>query len=411
MNRYRSRFEKTKNFVSKPFSKKSFSKGSYSRKFSRMPMKSVIKKDMYIKKAKEIESEPPYVPSFLFKDLNLNSVLKNNILNKGFLSPTPIQDKALNYVLEGHDLLGIANTGTGKTAVFLIPLIEKVIKDNSQKVLIITPTRELSEQIKKELLALTRDLRIFSVECIGGDNIFKQIQQLRRGVNFIIGTPGRLKDLKERGEIKLNQINNLVLDEVDRMLDMGFVDEIKAIIKDLPEKRQSLFFSATINKKVESLINFILKNNFKKVSASTGLTAESIEQDIIEYTDNIDKINKLESLLKQKPSIKALIFANTKRGVERLDNQLFNKGFKVTSIHGDKRQNYRRKALDSFKTGRTPILIATDVAARGLDISGVTHVINYDEPNSYDDYIHRIGRTGRANQKGNALTFVSKYHV
>lgn len=365
-----------------------------------------IKESLYIKKAEPQIESASYTPSFGFNELSVNEQLKRNILQKGFKSPTPIQDQSIHHILDGKDILGIANTGTGKTGAFLIPLIEKIINNRNQKTLIITPTRELAEQINNEFFTLTKGMRLFSVECTGGNSIFRQINNIRRGYNFLIGTPGRLMDLHERGVIEFPQIGNIVLDEVDRMLDMGFIEPINQIISQLPENKQTLFFSATMNKKVEGLIGAIMRKEYIKVSVKTADTAKNIDQDVIKFKSVEEKIVLLEQILNKESVSKTLIFVNTKRYADKLDNMLYQKGFRVTAIHGDKRQRERSRSIDKFKKGEANILVATDVAARGLDISNVSHVINYDEPNSYDDYVHRIGRTGRANKTGVALTFV-----
>ncbi len=369
---------------------------------------SKIDESKLIQKAMPIEAQTPYKPRISFSELEIDSVLKRNIKSKGFTIPTPIQDQAIPHILQGKDLLGIANTGTGKTAAFLIPLIQKVIKDRNKKVLIITPTRELAEQINDELYLLTKDLRIFSVECIGGSNIQFQIKNIRRGFQFIVGTPGRLKDLLERRVYNLSEFSTVVLDEVDRMLDMGFVDEIKFLISLLPAERQSLFFSATVDFKVEKIMKMILKPDYVRVYVKTGETAQNVNQDIVRVTGREDKIAKLESLLKDEKFNKVLVFVNTKAEVDRLNDHLRDIGLRVESIHGDRRQRERKRAIENFKGGKAKVLIATDVAARGLDISNVTHVINYDMPIDYEAYVHRIGRTGRANKMGEALTFVGR---
>lgn len=363
---------------------------------------------MFIKKAVSTAEEVKYVPKLIFQELDISPILKKNIEEKKFDVATPIQDQAISHILNGKDLLGIADTGTGKTAAFLIPLADKVTKNRSSRVLIITPTRELADQINQDLKTLTRGMKIFSVECIGGNNIRNQIFNLRRGYSFVIGTPGRLKDLSNRKVLDLSSFNTVVLDEVDRMLDMGFVNEIKHLISFLPTSRQSLCFSATVDKKVEEIIDMIAKKDRVKISVKTGETAKNVEQDIIRVDGREGKILKLEELLNSEGFEKVLVFANTKREVDRLDKHLYQKGYKVESIHGERRQNERKRAIDSFKTGRSKVLIATDVAARGLDINNVTHVINYDIPMTYEDYIHRVGRTGRANKKGMALTFVER---
>lgn len=368
---------------------------------------------MFIKKVEELDSaiKKVYTPNFLFKDLEVNNQLKQNILIKKYIEPTEIQSETILHILQGKDLLGIANTGTGKTAAFLIPLIDKVYKNKNSKVLIITPTRELAEQIKDELYLLSKSMGIYSVLCIGGAKISMQIYNLRRGYNFVIGTPGRIKDLFNKKVLNLGGFNTIVLDEVDRMLDMGFVHEIKHIISFLPSEKHSLCFSATVDKKVEEIIKTLLKENFIKISVKTGETARNIEQDIVRVNNRQDKLNKLAEYLNSNLYEKVLVFANTKREVDTIEKNLYGKGIRVESIHGDKRQNERKRALSNFKIGKAKALIATDVAARGLDISNISHVINYDIPLNYEDYIHRVGRTGRADKKGKALTFVENKKV
>ncbi|MFZ6022212.1 MAG: DEAD/DEAH box helicase [Patescibacteria group bacterium] len=365
-----------------------------------------IEERKFINKAQAIELEAPYKHSFTYAELPINATLKNNIAQKGFNAPTPIQDQAIPHILAGKDILGIANTGTGKTAAFLIPLIEKVAKNPLEKVLIITPTRELAEQIADELYLLTWDLRMSGAMCIGGANISSQISQLRRGPQFVVGTPGRLKDLIDRKVLSLSSFGSIVLDEVDRMLDMGFINDIKFLIGFLPKEKQSLFFSATMDRRIEEIINMILKPDHVKVSVKKGETAAHIDQDVIRVGTREEKIAKLEELLRKDAFERVLVFINMKWHVEKLEQYLQKKGFKVDSIHGDKRQSQRSRAIENFKSGRVNVLLATDVAARGLDIDNITHVINFDVPNSYEDYVHRIGRTGRANKKGTALTFV-----
>ena len=359
----------------------------------------------YIRKPTEKVSQEEYVPKNSFSELNINDQLKKNILSRGYVKPTPIQDLAIPVILEGKDLLGIANTGTGKTAAFLIPLIDKILKNKNEKVLIMAPTRELALQIADEVRAFSKFLNIYSATCIGGSSIRVQIFALQKRPNFVIGTPGRLKDLINRRCLNLSGFTNVVLDEVDRMLDMGFINDMKYLISLLPLKRQSLFFSATVSKEADSLIKEFLKNQIK-ISVKSGDTPCNVEQDIVKVKDKSKKIESLHDLLINEEFKKVLIFGRTKRGVEKLSNTLRERGFKVGAIHGDKSQSKREQVLHSFKTNQIQTLVATDVAARGLDIADITHVINYDLPASYDDYIHRIGRTGRANKTGKALTFV-----
>jgi len=330
--------------------------------------------------------------------------LKANITAHHYVTPTPIQDKAIPEALRGADVVGVANTGTGKTAAFLIPLINKMLLDRREKALIVAPTRELAIQIDEELKGFARGLNIYSAVCVGGASIGKQISDLRRNPNFIVGTPGRIQDLMERKLIDLSKVSSVVLDEADRMLDMGFIVPVRMMLAAMPAKRHSLFFTATLSREVDALVATFLSNPVK-ISVKTGDTAETVDQDIVRLGGK-DKLEVLHDLLIQKDFNKVLIFGRTKHGVERLSKDLTKRGFKVESIHGNKNHAKRQKALELFKRDHIQALIATDVAARGLDISGVSHVINYDIPSTYEDYIHRIGRTGRAGSAGKALTFV-----
>lgn len=354
-----------------------------------------------------VSAEPvkEYVPQNLFADFALDESLKKNVARKGYTKPTPIQDQSIPLILEGKDLVGIANTGTGKTAAFLLPLLHKVLKNRSEKVLILAPTRELAQQIKEEFIMFASGLGLTAALCIGGANIMTQIKDLRRNVNFIIGTPGRIKDLIQRRVLNLSICHNVVLDEADRMLDMGFIPDIRLIFSNIPQVRQTLFFSATLPREVEGMINDFLKNP-ERISVKVRDTAATIHQDVIRIEGGRQRVDVLEDLLVQKEFQKVLVFGRTKHGVEKLSKYLNSKGFKAASIHGNKTQNRRQAALNDFKANRVQVLIATDVAARGLDIADVSHVINYDLPATYDDYIHRIGRTGRADKAGIALTFV-----
>ncbi|MCX6725798.1 MAG: DEAD/DEAH box helicase [Candidatus Shapirobacteria bacterium] len=343
--------------------------------------------------------------SHSFADFKIADQLKRNIIEKGYKTPTPIQDQAIPAVIEGRDLIGIANTGTGKTAVFLIPLINKVLKDRKQKVLIITPTRELAAQIRDEFFAFAKGLNIYSVLCIGGTNLSRQKDDLRKNPNFIIGTPGRIQDLLRSKNLNFFNFGSVVLDEADHMVDIGFINDIRYIISLLPQNRQSLFFSATIDGKVREILNNFVQNPVI-VSVKTRETAENIEQNIIKVIDRNRKIDQLHDLLIQKEFEKVLVFGRTKHGVQKLSDELVRRGFKADAIHGNKKQNQRIRTLEKFKRNEIQILLATDVASRGLDIPNVSHVINYDLPESCDTYIHRIGRTGRIDKKGVALTFV-----
>jgi superfamily II DNA/RNA helicase len=363
-----------------------------------------IDESRFIKKACDVVVDKIEVKNS-FADFGFCPQLNQNLLSHSYSVPTPIQDQSIPHVLNGRDLIGLANTGTGKTAAFLLPLVEKCFLDRSKKVLIIAPTRELAQQINEEFRKFSSQMGLYSAVCVGGMPIYRQIDCLRRRFNFVIGTPGRLKDLKERGEIDFSVFNFVVLDEIDRMLDMGFVDEIKRILADLPSEHQSLFFSATLPEKIKSLVNQFLKDPVS-IQVSTGNTAKNVDQDVVRVAGH-QKFDKLKDLLITDELEKVLIFSETKREVEKLTEDLIKDGFKADSIHGDKRQSQRQRALAKFKENHVQILVATDVAARGLDIDNVSHVINYTIPQTYDDYVHRIGRTGRANKKGFALTFVS----
>lgn len=359
----------------------------------------------FVKKSDGVTLAPTVEIKHKFIDFGFSAELNANLERKGYVTPTPIQDQTIPSIVEGKDLIGLANTGTGKTAAFLLPLINKVAKNPSQKVLIIAPTRELAQQINEEFRQFSFGLRLYSAVCVGGMPIHRQINEIRKHPNFIIGTPGRLKDLAERHLVKFETFQNIVLDEVDRMLDMGFVDEIKRILNQLPENRQSLFFSATIPPKIKELVQNFLRQPVT-VSVVSGETAENVDQDIVRVRDSASKFDQLREVLRQTEVKKVLIFSETKADVNKLAINLERNGFKADCIHGNKRQSQRQKALLAFKNCHVDILVATDVAARGLDIQDITHVINYTVPQTYNDYIHRIGRTGRGDKKGMALTFV-----
>jgi superfamily II DNA/RNA helicase len=361
-----------------------------------------------INKAVEGVVEEAYVPTHAFADFAIDERLKANITAKGYINPTPIQDQSIPHVLLGKDIVGLANTGTGKTAAFLIPLIDKVLKfrtlGKNERVLVMVPTRELALQIEAELFGFSKGLQLTSVTCVGGANIVPQIRVLRRNPAFVIGTPGRLKDLMERKELDLSSFSTVVLDEADRMLDMGFINDMKFILGFMQKERHTLFFSATMDKEIERLIGDFLKDPVR-VSVKTRDTASTIDQDVV-YVTRDNKFDVLVDLLSAPDMDKVLVFGRTKHGVERITRDLSRRGIKADSIHGDKTHGKRQKALSLFKASHVQVLVATDVAARGLDISGVSHVINYDLPGTYEDYTHRIGRTGRAGKTGKALTFL-----
>ncbi|MDQ3099440.1 MAG: DEAD/DEAH box helicase [bacterium] len=359
----------------------------------------------FINRTTEISVEEDYIPTNQFIDFAFTPEVKANIVSRKYIIPTPIQDQTIHQALEGRDVLGIANTGTGKTAAFLLPLINKVFLDRSEMVLILAPTRELAVQIEDEFKAFSRGMGMFSVLCIGGASMNVQIHNLRRRYNFVIATPGRLKDLVNQRVVNLGRFNSVVLDEVDQMFDMGFVKDIQLLLGQLPRERQSLFFSATISREIDSLVKSEMINPVV-VSLKKRDTASTVDQDVVRIKPGDSKIEILHDLLVKEDFTKVLIFGRTKRGVNKLSDMLHERGFRVDSIHGDKTQNARQMALTKFKKDHIVILVATDVAARGIDIPDVSHVINYELPETYEDYIHRIGRTGRANKLGKALTFV-----
>lgn len=359
---------------------------------------------LFIKKASNTNNDQ-YISSKDFSEFAIADKLKRNIVEHGYSQPTEIQEKTIPHLLAGSDVIGIANTGTGKTAAFLIPLVNKVYSDRNERVLIVTPTRELAMQIADELSFFIIGMDLDTVLCIGGANMDRQEKKLRHNPHFVIGTPGRLRDLVERRKLNLELFRNIVLDEVDRMVDIGFINDVKYFISLLPKKRQSLFFSATIADKVKEILRSFVTNPVT-ISVKQQDTSENVDQNIIRVNSSTNKLDSLHNLLANDGFNKVLIFGRTKWGVEKLTRDLVTRGFKAVAIHGNKTQGQRQRALQQFKNSDVSILLATDVASRGLDIENVTHVINYDAPESYDDYIHRIGRTGRAGKKGIALTFV-----
>ena len=358
----------------------------------------------FVQKAQYVE-EKVYVAKHTFADFPFEAQLHKNIAKKGFSNPRPIQDQSITSILEGRDVFGMANTGTGKTAAFLLPLIDKVMKDKTQKVLVLAPTRELAMQIEDELRSLASGTGLYGVCVVGGMPINHQINEITRGVSFVIGTPGRVTDLIKRKVLNLAPYKSVVLDEADRMLDMGFRDDMVFILSKCDKERQTLFFSATLSPEIRKLTTEFLKNPVF-ISVVSGETAKNIEQNVVRFKTKESKIELLHEVLKKEGTDKILIFREMKHAVDDLAKELGRLGFKVGSIHGDKRSRERIRTLESFKKDQINILIATDVAARGLDIPDVTHVINYDVPQTYDTYVHRIGRTGRSGKKGTALTFV-----
>lgn len=385
-------------------SRGSFSGGRGGRRGGRRFGGEHIEESKYIRKA-TAKTQEVYTPTHTFADFHTHEQLAKNLEALNFVHPTPIQDQAIPVAMEGKDVIGIASTGTGKTAAFLIPIINKFIENRRHMAMVLAPTRELAQQIEVTFKALTKGMKLFSVSCVGGAPIGKQLRELELGVHIVIGTPGRVQDCIERKKIKLEEFHTVVLDEADRMLDMGFVDDMRSILGGMPKERQSMFFSATFSPDIKKLCNDFL-NNPVTVSVKTQDTADSVEQDVVRFSDQNDQFRKLLEVISRPDAQKVIIFRETKRSVEQLAEQLYYEGVSVVPLHGDMRNRERERAVKALAVGDAHVLIATDVAARGIDINDVTHVLNYDLPNNYETYIHRIGRTGRAQKTGTALTFV-----
>jgi len=336
----------------------------------------------------------------------LRPAIVKTVTDLGITIPTPIQDQIIPEIMNGNDVIGLAETGTGKTAAFLLPLIEKTLTEDNRMTLILTPTRELALQIQDEMRKLSSGFRLFSTLCVGGTNIYPQIKGLQRKNHFVIGTPGRVLDLIKRGIFKTEYVTTVVLDEADRMLDMGFINDMRAILEGTPKTRETLFFSATMTREAERIVNDFLRNPVT-VSVKKKDVTSSIEQDVVPY-EHSAKFEKLTDLFADPELKRVIIFGAMKHSVEKLAQELCACGVKAESIHGNKTHGARQRSLSAFKSGNSRVLVATDVAARGIHVDGVTHVINYDLPNTFEDYVHRIGRTGRGDKRGKALTFVPK---
>jgi len=353
----------------------------------------------------------------LFQDLNLIEPILRALITEGYTTPTPIQEQAIPILLQRRDLLGCAQTGTGKTAAFTIPILQLLYQDRLQhkeqktiKALILTPTRELAIQINESIAAYGKNTGLKHLVIFGGVSQHSQTEALRRGVDILVATPGRLLDLIQQRYISLDHIKFLVLDEADRMLDMGFVHDVKKIIAKVPAKRQTLFFSATMPKEIQSLADSILNNPEKVEVTPVSSTADTIQQELY-YVEKNDKRSLLAHILKDKEIKTALVFTRTKHGADKVVKDLVKIGITAEAIHGNKSQNARQRALKNFKDRTTRVLIATDIAARGIDIDELTHVINYEIPNIPETYVHRIGRTGRAGASGIALTFCDQEEI
>lgn len=363
--------------------------------------------NLLVKKAKPT-GQQGFQSKTLFTSLPLSTGLMNNLEAKGYVNMTNIQEQSIAPLLEGRDMLGISNTGSGKTGAFLIPIIEHALKDKSQfTALIVTPTRELALQIEEEFKSLSKGMNLYSATFIGGTNINTDLKVISKKLHVMVGTPGRLLDLADRKLLKLNHVKTLVLDEFDRMLDMGFVNDVKKLVSAMTQRKQTLLFSATLEANQKTLINSLLKKPVEVKINSGVSTNENIEQGIIRVPEGQDKFVMLKDLFQDRSMDKVIIFTETKRLADKLSKKLNQSGIKSGLIHGNKSQNFRNKMIEQFKSGATRVLVATDVAARGIDVADVSHVINYQLPMTMDSYIHRIGRTGRAGKTGHALTFVN----
>lgn len=348
-----------------------------------------------------------------FNTSGLRSELLDAVESRGYKEMTPIQSKAIPAILEGKDVLGGAQTGTGKTAAFALPILHRLSdSDDSQKrnrtprALVLTPTRELADQVGESFKDYGKYLKLRSTSIYGGVGINPQISALRKGVDIVIATPGRLLDHLDHRTINLDQIETLILDEADRMLDMGFIRDIQKILKYLPAKRQNLMFSATYDKDIRKLANGLLNNPVSVEVAGRNTAAEKVEQ-FVHHVDKTQKRHLLAHLIKTEGWYQVLVFVRTKHGANRLAKQLAQGKIPSAAIHGDKSQGARTRALSQFKQGDLQVLVATDVAARGIHLEELTHVVNFDLPQVPEDYVHRIGRTGRAGKSGTAISFVS----
>jgi ATP-dependent RNA helicase RhlE len=390
----------TKNFKLQNTSKNRFSN-------KRKHVVKELDSSLFVKKALTKE-ETQYLPSRSIKELPVDNAIILNLEKKGYDLPTEIQDKSLEAILSGKDLLGLAQTGTGKTGAYLIPLVHNLMKKKPAfQVLIVSPTRELAAQIEDEFKSISLGLKLYSTCLIGGTSVKNDISNLKRPIHVVIGTPGRIADMVRQRALNLKNFSILVLDEFDRLLDMGFSVEIQRFVDGMINRKQTILFSATEEKGQKQLIAKLLTNPTEVRLSTKNVSGDHIEQEIIRVKDGENKMDVLLNMLQDSSFEKVLVFAETKRWVSRVCKNLREAGIKADEIHGNKSQNYRTHALDAFKHERIQVLVATDVAARGLDIVNVSHVINYQQPQNLDSYIHRIGRTGRAGKSGKAFTFVN----
>lgn len=388
-------------------------------KFNRTSSSSTTKKksrstdvdiNKFINKAVISEKQAVYQVTNNFEDFPIQPELIRRIKERGYTTPTEIQDKSINPILEGKNVIGVAGTGTGKTGAFLIPIINRLLINPTHfDTLIITPTRELALQIEDEFRKLTKGSRLHSITLIGGTNMNKSLAAMSRPAHIVIGTPGRMMDMAQRGKLAFRKFPVLVLDEFDRMLDMGFIRDIEKITSEMVARKQTLLFSATMPPSQESIINKIVSHSVKVKATSALKSANNIEQDVITVSEGGNKFDSLVNVLHNEniEDSRVILFCETKRKANKLSKQLNGSGIPSDEIHGNKSQQARERALKRFKEGQIRVLVATDVMARGIDVTDVSMVINYEVPRTYDDYIHRIGRTGRAGKTGKAVTFIN----
>jgi ATP-dependent RNA helicase RhlE len=342
-----------------------------------------------------------------FQELGISEPILKALIAKGYTEPTPIQLKTIPTLLEGKDMLGCAQTGTGKTAAFAIPVLQLLSQSQTKggiRGIVLTPTRELALQVSESFKDYGKNLKLKHTVIFGGVSQNKQAEEVRRGVDIVVATPGRLLDLMNQGIVKLNKVEFLILDEADRMLDMGFIRDIRKILTQVPVKRQTLLFSATMPTEIRELANGVLKNPVYVEVAPVSTTAEKVEQSLY-YVDKNSKKDLLKHLITSENIQNLLVFTRTKHGADKLSKFMNQHGIKSDAIHGNKSQNARVRALDGFKNKQVRVLVATDIAARGIDVVDLSHVVNYDLPNEPETYVHRIGRTGRAKASGAAISF------
>jgi ATP-dependent RNA helicase RhlE len=375
----------------------------------RKPAKSIEKTpnwSMYVNEGGTQLESRSFNPTNQFADFFLDQELTKRIKDKGYLAPTEIQDKSIPIILDGDNLIGVAGTGTGKTAAFLIPIIQALIEEKKDRyALIIAPTRELANQINDEFRSLVKGMDIFSTCLIGGSSVFESIKSLKRINHLVIGTPGRLMDMHRQGHLPFDDFKILVLDEFDRMLDMGFKEEMKAINSMMEDKEQTLLFSATVDTSQKKIIKEIAGDAVTVKAATDTQKTDAIHQDVL-HVKGQDKFQLMHNLIAEQPEDKVILFCETKRKAEKMLKKLKDNKVMADAIHGDKSQKAREIALRKFKRGQVNVLVATDVVARGIDVSDVSLVINYEAPRNYTDYVHRIGRTGRAGKTGRAITMI-----